>query len=91
MEAVNHRLAVGELDLARRQVSGAHVRPMGAYLATLLFAKAVQAFFRRRLFLAGLHRQNPWLARFGQVGEDGGIQLVPLLQTDFIEAYVGDL
>jgi hypothetical protein len=91
MEAVNHRLAVGELDLARRQVSGAHVRPMGAYLTTLLLGKAVQAFLRRRLILAGLHCHDPWPARFGQVGEDGGIQFVPLLQTDFIEAYVGDL
>src|SRR6516225_11190591 len=91
MEAVNHRLAVGELDLASRQVSGAHVRPMDAYLAALLFGKAVQAFLRRRLILAGMHRQYPWPARFGQVGEDGGIQLVPLLQADFIEAYVGDL
>lgn len=90
MEPINHRLGVLQRLPARLVIRRPHVHTITKHLVPLCRRKQVQASLARFLVAARLHRQHLGILRIGQVGHDGHVQLVTLLQADLIHANVRD-
>ena len=67
-----------------------HVHTISKHFATLLGREQVQASLGRFLVAARLHRQHLGIVRIGQVRHDRHVQLVTLLQADFVYADIRD-
>jgi hypothetical protein len=67
-----------------------HVHTITKHLVTLLGCEQVQASLGRFLVAARLHRQHLGMVRIGQIRHDRHVQLVTLLQADFIHADIRD-
>lgn len=90
MEPINHRLGVLQRLSARLVIRRPHVDTIAKHLVPLCRRKQIQASLARFLVAARLHRQHLGILRIGQVGHDGHVQLVALLQTDLIHADICD-
>jgi len=90
VEAVHHGLGVRQ-QLPTSMVEGhGHVGPVRLHLLPLRFGQLFQAFPGRRLVPPVRHRQHLGLSRVGQIGQDRGIQLVPLPQAQLVDPDIGD-
>jgi hypothetical protein len=90
VEAVDHRTGVGQQGAAGVVQRLPHVRPVSPDLLPLLWGELAQALTARGFVPPRGHRQHLRMLRVGQVGQDRDVQLVPLLQTQFVNAQVGD-
>src|SRR5262249_3915255 len=90
MEAVHYWLG------QRQQVSAGgverlrHIGPVSPHLPPLRFGQLFQAFPGGGLVPPVRHGQHLGTFRVGQVGQEGGVQLVPLLQAQLVDAHVRD-
>ena len=90
VEAVHHRLGLGQELLTGVVERLRHVRPVGLHPLPLRLGYLFQALAGRGLVAPGRHGQHFRPLRVAQVGQDGGIQLVPLLQAQLVDAHVGN-
>jgi hypothetical protein len=88
MEPIDHRLGVLQQRPARLVVGRPHVHTITLHLLTLPRREQVQASLGRFLIAARHDRQYFGTLRIGQIGEDGHVQLVTLLQADLVHADV---
>jgi hypothetical protein len=90
VEAVYHRLGLRQQRPTGVVERLRHVRPVRLYALPLRHGQLFQAFPGRVLVPPFGHGQDLRPLRVRQVGQDRGIQLVPLLQAQFIDAHVGN-
>lgn len=67
-----------------------HIGPVALDPSPLRFAQFFQAFSGRCLVSPLGHRQDFGMLGMGQVSQQGRIELVPLFQTELVDAHVGD-
>ncbi len=90
MESINRRLGVLQQRPTRFVVGRPHVHTITKHTLTLLRREQVQASRGRFLITARHHRQHLRILRVTQIGHDGHVQLVTLLQAHFIHADIRD-
>jgi hypothetical protein len=90
VEPVHHRLGVLEQIPAGGVERLAHVGPVRLHPLLLLLRQLLQALPGRRLVPPVGDGQDLGPVGVGQVGQDGDVELVPLLQAQLVDADVGD-
>jgi len=88
MEPVDHRLGVFQQYSTRLVVSRPHVHAITQHPRALLGRQQLQTSLSRFLVAACLHCQHLGILGIAQVGHDGHVQLVTLLQADLVHANV---
>jgi hypothetical protein len=89
MKAIDHGLGVRQ-QLPASVVEGrGHVGSIRLHPLPLRFAQLFQAFSGSSLVPSFRHGQHLGPLGVGQVRQNGGVQLVSLLQTQLIDAHVG--
>jgi len=91
VKAIDHRAGVAQEHATGGVESGTHVGAVGLHPQALRFAQLFQAFAGSRLITPLRHGQDLGLVGMGQVGQDRAVQLVALLQAQFVDADIGDL
>ena len=90
MEPIGHGTAVLQPHGARRGIGRPHVHPVGPDLLALLLREEIQTLLGRGRVLASGHGQDLGPRRIAQVGHQGHVEPMPLLQAQFVQADVGD-
>jgi hypothetical protein len=90
VEAVYHRLGLGQPFPAGIVKCLRHVRPVGLHPLPLRRGHLFQALAGCGLVTPRCDRQHLRPPGVGQVSQDRSVQLVPLLQAQLVDAYVGD-
>jgi hypothetical protein len=85
MEPVHHRLRIRQQLPAGGVERRAHIGPVRLHLPPLPLRKLFQAFPGRGLIAALGHGQHLRAVRVRQVGQDGDVQPVPLLQAQLVD------
>jgi hypothetical protein len=91
VKTIDHRLGMGQQLATGIVKRDGHVGPVSPHLLALLGRQFFQAFSGRGLIAPFGHRQHLGLFRVRQIGEDGTVEFVPLLQTQLIDADIGNL
>jgi hypothetical protein len=90
VEAIHYRLRVRQQRPTGVVESIGHVRPKRLHPLPLRRGQLFQAFPGRRLVAPLGNGQHRRPLRVTQVGHDRGVELVPLLQAQLVDAHVGD-
>jgi hypothetical protein len=91
MEAIDHRLTVGQKFATRLQVRGPHVGMVEAHRLALLGRQPLQTRLARRLVPPLGDGEDLRARGVGQIGQDRGIAFVALPQADLIHPQPFDL
>jgi hypothetical protein len=90
MEPIGHSAAVLQPRGARRGIGRAHVHSVGPDLLALLLREEIQTLLGCGRVLAFGHGQDLGPRRIAQVGHQGHVESMPLLQAQFVQTDVGD-
>ena len=90
VEAVDHRLGMGQQAPTGGVQGRPHVGPVGLHLPALVLGQLFQARLAGRLVPPLGHRQHLGPVGVGQVGQDRDVQLVPLLEAQLVDADIVD-
>ena len=88
VKAIHHLLAAPQSLAAGGRIRSTHVRSVSLNLLTLCREQPIQAGLARSLIPA--LRQNPRLLGICQIRQDRVIQLMTLLEADFVHAHIGE-